>query len=169
MGPYLLFFFSKHNFFILFFFFRKSIRDSTKEIVQKMKFKVKFAIALIAFAMILKNSQGCCHTVSRCFGTPSRHQPNSYARTLLISSWDKLKKKKKKTGSGWKCAWDIKRRFDDTSPKNRYKRAKKNLQKKQHDNNGNEIVEADVSGEYTAQTKRAGKNENPMENFANVI
>merc|ERR1712087_796926 len=96
MGPYLLFFFSKHNFFILFFFFRKSIRDSTKEIVQKMKFKVKFAIALIAFATILKNSQGCCHTVSRCFGTPSRHQPNSYARTLLISSWDKLKKKKKK-------------------------------------------------------------------------
>ena len=43
------------------------------------------------------------------------------------------------------------------------------LQKKQHDNNGNEIVEADVSGEYTAQTKRAAKNENPMENIANVI
>merc|ERR1712203_777076 len=125
---YLLFFFSKHNFFIL-FFFRKSIRDSTKEIVQKMKFKVKFAIALIDFAMILKNSQECCHTtVGRCLG--------------------------------------MKRRYDDTSLENRYNKSAK---KKQHDNNGNEIVEADVSGEYTAQTKRAAKNENPMENIANVI
>ena len=42
-------------------------------------------------------------------------------------------------------------------------------EKRQRDNNGDEIVEADVSGEYTAQTKRAGKNENPMEKIANVI
>ena len=33
----------------------------------------------------------------QCFCTPSRHQPNSYARRLVISSWVKLKRKRKKT------------------------------------------------------------------------
>ena len=34
--------------------------------------------------------------MNRCFGTPSRHQPNSYTRRLLNSSWVQIKKKKQK-------------------------------------------------------------------------
>ena len=48
--------------------------------------------------------------MNRCFGTPSRHQPNSYARRLLISSWVQIQNKNKKLSVGVQGGADHPRR-----------------------------------------------------------